>query len=76
MSEWQPISSAPRDGTCVLLGRFTNGKAQIDHNGKMAVDYWHSRDVHDFEGWGKFNSRYWPATHWMPLPARPDVEAR
>ena len=71
MSEWQDISTAPKDGTKVLVGRFTAGMA--DRSGIVAIDYWHSRNEHSFEGWGRFNAQYWPPTHWMPIPSPPDL---
>lgn len=71
---WMPIETAPQDGTRVLLGRFTAGKAKIDHNGYMAVDWYRQpKDDAGFTGFGAFNQRYWPATHWQPLPGRPEA---
>ena len=67
---WQPIETAPKDGTKVLLGRFVLNCPE-GKNGRMAVDFWHTVNPHGYEGWGKFNTRYWPATHWMPLPTPP-----
>ncbi len=66
---WKTIDGAPKDGTKILVGRFTKGIAADEHNGQVSVDYWHSRPKHDFEGWGRFNDHYWPATHWMPIPS-------
>lgn len=71
MSEWYDIETAPKDGTKILVGRFTKGLTWAEHNGHVAVDYWHSRSDHDFEGWGRFNAQYWPATHWMQIPPPP-----
>lgn len=71
MSEWQPIETAPKDGTKVLAGRFT-GKPKADYEGYMAVDQWNTPSkTRGWSGWGRFNDQYWPATHWMPLPAPP-----
>lgn len=67
---WQPIDTAPKDGTKVLLGRFVLNCPE-GKNGRMAVDFWHTVNPHGYEGWGKFNTRYWPATHWQPLPTPP-----
>ena len=72
MAEWQPIETAPKDGTRVLLICMAiRDPACKDRLGTMAVDYWRKQSRHDFEGWGKFNERYWPATHWQPLPEPP-----
>lgn len=70
-NEWQAIDTAPRDGTRVLIGRFT-GNPKADKEGFCQVD-WFRTDYakNGFTGFGKFNERYWPATHWMPLPPPP-----
>ncbi len=68
--EWQPIETAPKDGTKILLGRFVNDGSE--HDGRVMVDWW--RTHHDsYTGFGHFNPHYWPPTHWMPLPAKPDT---
>ncbi len=69
--EWQPIESAPRDGSKILLGRFT-GKPKADREGYICVDWCRqAKDKRGFIGFGGFNTTYWPPTHWMPLPAPP-----
>lgn len=71
MADWQPIESAPKDGTKILVGRFVE-KCPHGANGRMAVDYWHnSGQKYGFTGFARFNNSYWPATHWMPLPPPP-----
>lgn len=71
-STWMPIESAPKDGTKILLVCMDAKSSDTQHRvGTMAVDFWHDGTKHGFVGWGKFNSRYWPATHWMPLPSLP-----
>ena len=70
MSGWQPIETAPKDGTRILLGRF--GKPKCDMNGRIMVDWYRQQsDKAGFTGFGKFNTTYWPATHWQPLPEPP-----
>ena len=61
MSEWQDISTAPKDGSEVLLYRG-------DWAGRVAVCYWCKVN----EEWqtGLF-SPFLSATHWQPLPAPP-----
>lgn len=68
MGEWQPIETAPKDGTNVLL---------VNRKGNMAVGLWNGRGV--LEGWWLrggsypdvfFNDHHGP-THWMPLPEAP-----
>ena len=61
MSEWQPIKSAPRDGTRIIVYR--PGK----HNyPKVAVDFCHA----PINCWWHSPSDGQP-THWMPLPEPP-----
>jgi hypothetical protein len=58
MSEWQPIETAPRDGTRILVS---------DADGFMIVAFWFA------DGWddGDFRSGLtWPQ-YWMPLPPPP-----
>lgn len=62
-AEWQPIETAPRDGTAVLVwlreykgrDRFTSYVAQFDGYSWVSVP-------------GKYT---WAPTHWQPLPPPP-----
>jgi hypothetical protein len=69
---WQPIETAPKDGTRILLGRFVK-KCEHRRNFHVQVDYWNvpKRNGPRYTGWGRFNEHYWPPTHWMPLPDPP-----
>jgi hypothetical protein len=64
--EWQPISTAPKDGTEFLVYKPTTG---------ITVCLWLDDDHPAYEGecphvaWD--HSGYWDATHWMPLPPPP-----
>lgn len=60
MSEWQDISTAPRDGTYLLL-------SSPDHETPV-IGFW-NRDNHWDDG--DFNDHMDGITHWMPLPAPP-----
>lgn len=68
MSDWQPIDTAPKDGTHVLLVWPTSGPL---------VGYWFGGDGARGEcappGWrgAEYHSRLVPPTHWLPLPERP-----
>jgi hypothetical protein len=73
MSEWQPIDTAPKDGTQVLL--YDPNLADIDENDlddrriptPQLVGWWRNK------GWELVHYsafRYNP-THWMPLPDGP-----
>ena len=77
MSEWQPIETAPKDGTMVLV---SNGK-DIAVGAYAVQEYWGYEDEPGAPGLFRkvLKERYaiWDAegicglTHWMPLPAPP-----
>lgn len=80
MSEWQPISTAPRDGTYILVARVGEdiGVAPIEIVEWCSMERFHwenvegdlYRKVFDApeELWNGNGHR---ATHWMPLPPPP-----
>lgn len=59
MSEWQPIETAPRDGTFILCAH-DSGYVNIL---QFCSDGWWSRNT------GYYDPEY--PTHWMPLPLPP-----
>lgn len=61
--EWQPIETAPRDGTRILL--FREG-----WHVNCAVGYWRI-DWHEFAPVG--GECFPQPTHWMPLPPPPST---
>lgn len=78
MNEWQPIETAPKDGTWIL---------GVNNRGNQAVIIWTekalSRGRGLFSGWihpfsDGYLSSFWNggcgsiATHWMPLPVPPE----
>lgn len=71
--EWQPIETAPKDGTFILItgGRvdvyeWYNGKEPESVMATWTLDGWH------FASWdGAFRSEYLRPTHWMPQPCPP-----
>jgi len=76
MSGWQPIETAPKDGTKLLVGRFTGNNNSANHEGLIAVDWYRTPGMMaGFIGFGKFNTTWWPPTHWMPLPPPPPTSA-
>lgn len=72
MSEWQPIETAPKDGTQVLI---------TDGTGLCAVASWedYAAELYDGVGWrdagdmGWGGTVYHAPTHWMPLPSPPSA---
>lgn len=70
MSEWQPISTAPKDGTWVLL----TGGNEFSRTpvGPCVVAFW-DRDDWVYAYWdGDWYSAYENATHWMAIPKGPE----
>jgi uncharacterized protein DUF551 len=79
MSEWQPIETAPKDGTAILvygpeLLRETNGNCAVvrwDASGyateQSSIKWWVVSDGK----FGPYDLRGPSPTHWMPLPDPP-----
>jgi hypothetical protein len=72
MTEWQPIETAPRDGTSVLLFATQNPHDMVDYKGAQVLSgYWCQLD----EAWCSTGSTwtgpFYDPTHWMPLPEPP-----
>ena len=66
-SEWQPIETAPKDGTPIIAYRPTKpphveGMYWAGPGGEGGAWYWH------YDGDGPTST---PPTHWMPLPTPP-----
>ncbi len=80
--EWQDISTAPRDGTEVLLWCAPHSESELDSVFAAAwtVDddddkgTWIIPQADDREG-GWSDTLKWNPTHWRPLPAPPAGEA-
>ena len=68
--DWQPIETAPKDGTVVLLAgcRKPVAAAWLEDE----IDYWHVDDNKR----GPFALRGPGPTHWMPFPAPPESTQR
>lgn len=67
--KWQPIETAPMDGTHVLTW---NGRW-------IAVSYWSAKDFYNAPAWHDTRSdvnHIDHPTHWMPLPAAPNDEVK
>jgi hypothetical protein len=68
MTEWQPIETAPKDGTAILIW-----PANASFYGDEATSYvvrWHDWKEAWIEASGEEYAAFYP-THWMPLPAPP-----
>lgn len=62
--QWQPIETAPKDGTTVLV---------CDRLGDCSVaSYWARKPTYWDGNWGDGEYETRPS-HWMPLPAAPEV---
>ena len=78
---WQPIETAPKDGTWVLV--YGDGTKDERENGKIAVAQytnWRNGVTHK-EGWwqfawydGGYYGQFNNPTHWAPLPEAPTDE--
>jgi hypothetical protein len=77
--KWQPISTAPKDGTLVL-GAVAG--AQIPAIIKWVITprsgKWVAGNEDDFDSlddWSDYVASHdFPATHWQPLPSPPEEE--
>lgn len=59
MAEWQPIETAPKDGTKILA---------FNKWGEYGVAEWVESQQCWFAGYDDFTA----PTHWMPLPEPPE----
>ena len=73
MSEWQPIETAPMDGTDILVCVTRN----LPDDGWETIQWvdWQTKRVR----WPTYRDRDdipFPPTHWMPLPEPPSASRR
>ncbi len=64
---WQPIETAPKDGTIVLLA----GEFDYPGDWRIKIGYWSACDDDWYLCWAS-----WKPTHWMPLPDAPGAQAQ
>lgn len=83
MSNWQPIETAPKDGTRVLLWCAAERVAHIAKWYTERIERWERVDndtqvrrVEDTGFWSYEGDRGWNWTHWQPLPDPPDAPVR
>ena len=75
--EWQPIETAPKDGTRIMvwpptwIGTASCARWNEDRHAKNPRPYWSRIDDH-----GRITiSREKQPTHWAPLPCGPNGES-
>lgn len=61
MNEWQPMESAPKDGSDIL----------VCSDDKAIVCAWWSDDFGEWRTYGVGGNQWIEPTHWMPLPDPP-----
>lgn len=74
-TSWQPIETAPKDGTVILL-MGPSGYANIPY--RAHVGYWQNYVMRPGGDWRNHSDDWFmddgaDATHWMPLPPPPAV---
>ena len=70
----QPIATAPKDGTWVLLGGGVIDDSMWEGGTPrwVAAKYLPEDDAWAFDRWdGDFRSMYLNPTHWIPMPDNP-----
>ena len=70
-SPWRDISSAPRDGTRIMVYRPDAKKSPYNEHTVVGTDYWSDR-YSSTPCWSQSRRDEQP-THWMPLPAPPET---
>ena len=63
---WQPMETAPKDGTSILIARTIYGLACVD------FAWFTSGDTGPH--WRNYEAEHLFPTHWMPLPDPPKAE--
>lgn len=68
---WQPIESAPKDGSAIDLWCINIAQGSI--GAVRAADMWWDEDVDRWvERDGFVLEQKWRPTHWMPIPGGPE----
>jgi hypothetical protein len=68
MSEWQPIETAPKDGTRIL--------ALIRQSDYIKILHWEPDSSYERTKYPEYHQwfdgyTHWIPSHWMPLPSPP-----
>lgn len=79
-AEWQPIETAPKDGTRILIagGTYYYDASEMPDQEFTSADTAYWRNGGWCGGYGsEYNGEYWhKPTHWQPLPAPPATAIR
>jgi hypothetical protein len=68
MTDWQPIETAPKDGTWLLVGEHRYAHPFVARWTEHPTGgYWQQ----DNQGVWDDDMGYWQPTHWQPLPVPP-----
>lgn len=77
--DWQPIETAPKDGTVFIAGygggeylSYTYEAYTVPCRGHEWLENVSWYDLSDCDRDGDYSSPYPPFTHWMPLPSPPE----
>lgn len=74
MTTWQPIETAPKDGSGVLLFGMPTHTGEVTFSNKVRVTgYWDAIDSSWCSTTADWSGPFIEATHWQPLPAPPDA---
>lgn len=67
MNEWQPIETAPKDGTEILL----HYRQWCGTTGLVVSGHWESQEGREFEATWAHSLGWGDADRWQPVPAPP-----
>lgn len=70
LMEWQPIETAPKDGTWFLgvMAGYRPTLVRWFNDRKRDIEGWQDDEAED-----PISPRDWPLTHWLPFPELPKV---
>jgi hypothetical protein len=72
MSDWQPIETAPKDGTAILA--YYPDKAGFTARQDVVPVFWSGWGGGVWENSTSGGKPFQQPTHWMPLPGPPAAE--
>lgn len=74
MTKWQPIKTAPKDGSSVLLYGIQEPHELIKCDKPIVFSgYWDLTDDAWVSSGSTWTGPFYEATHWMPLPEPPEI---